>query len=248
MIRYAWDGAARMIRRIRRFAALFIALATAVPANGAPAKAVQEPPPQPVDARTAGAESVLSFGRFGAVAIYRQTPHPSHVVLFVSGDGGWNLGVVDMAKTLAKHGRPGGRHRPPPLPQAALAAAKESCSYAGERRRAAEQVRAEEARASPTYAPPVLVGYSSGATLVYALLVAGAAEHLQRRDQHGLLPRPAAAQAVLRRPWADLGARAEGQGVQLQAGRHSRAALGRFPGDWPIRSARRRTSRPTCAR
>ena len=43
----------------------------------------------------------LSFGKFGKVFVYSQNPHPSNVVLFVSGDGGWNQGVVDMAKTLS---------------------------------------------------------------------------------------------------------------------------------------------------
>ena len=42
----------------------------------------------------------LQFGRFGTLTVYRESPHPCHVVLFVSGDGGWNLGVVDMAHAL----------------------------------------------------------------------------------------------------------------------------------------------------
>jgi type IV secretory pathway VirJ component len=47
------------------------------------------------------AGETLSFGRFGSVALYRATDHPRHVVLFVSGDGGWNQGVVDMARALS---------------------------------------------------------------------------------------------------------------------------------------------------
>ena len=46
-------------------------------------------------------EESLSFGRFGKVTVYQGSLHPSQVVLFVSGDGGWNKGVVDMAKALA---------------------------------------------------------------------------------------------------------------------------------------------------
>jgi len=45
-------------------------------------------------------EEELTFGRFGKVTLYCETSHPSQVVLFVSGDGGWNLGVIDMAKAL----------------------------------------------------------------------------------------------------------------------------------------------------
>ena len=37
---------------------------------------------------------------FGEVAVYRPASSPSQVVLFISGDGGWNLGVVSMAERL----------------------------------------------------------------------------------------------------------------------------------------------------
>jgi len=46
-------------------------------------------------------EETLSFGPFGKINLYYESPQPSHVALFVSGDGGWNLGVVDMARELA---------------------------------------------------------------------------------------------------------------------------------------------------
>ena len=46
-------------------------------------------------------ESTLSFGRFGTITLYQGKPHPANVILFVSGDGGWNQGVVDMARELA---------------------------------------------------------------------------------------------------------------------------------------------------
>ena len=111
----------------------------------------------------------LSYGRFGKVALYRQTPHPHHVVLFFSGDGGWNLGVVDMAETLAKmDALVVGINLPHYL--AALAASRETCSYpASDAELLSKYV--QKKLGFPTYTPPVLVGYSSGATLVYALLV-----------------------------------------------------------------------------
>jgi type IV secretory pathway VirJ component len=37
---------------------------------------------------------------FGQVAVYRPAGAPTQVVLFISGDGGWNLGVVSMAERL----------------------------------------------------------------------------------------------------------------------------------------------------
>ena len=46
-------------------------------------------------------EESFAFGRFGTVFLYRESPRPSRVVLFLSGDGGWNKGVVDMARQLS---------------------------------------------------------------------------------------------------------------------------------------------------
>jgi type IV secretory pathway VirJ component len=120
-------------------------------------------------AATAPAGETLTFGRFGKAALYRQTPHPHNVVLFFSGDGGWNLGVVDMAETLAKmDALVVGINLPHYL--AALAASKETCSYPASDAELLSKF-VQKKLGFPTYTPPVLVGYSSGATLVYALLV-----------------------------------------------------------------------------
>ena len=120
-------------------------------------------------AAPAPAGETLTYGRFGKVALYRQTPYPHHVVLFFSGDGGWNLGVVDMAETLAKmDALVVGINLPHYL--AALAASKETCSYPASDAELLSKF-VQKKLGFPTYTPPVLVGYSSGATLVYALLV-----------------------------------------------------------------------------
>ena len=120
-------------------------------------------------AAPAPAGETLTYGRFGKVALYRQTPHPQNVVLFFSGDGGWNLGVIDMARTLAKmDALVVGINLPHYL--AAMAASKETCSYPASDAELLSKF-VQKKLAFPTYTPPVLVGYSSGATLVYALLV-----------------------------------------------------------------------------
>ncbi|MDD5711957.1 MAG: hypothetical protein PHY31_04265, partial [Smithellaceae bacterium] len=121
-------------------------------------------------ANTAHAEeSSLFYGPFGRVALYQGQSQPSRVILFVSGDGGWNLGVVDMARELAK--------------QDALVIGIDiirylrnlekspgSCSYpAADFEELSKYV--QRRLHLPTYQVPLLVGYSSGATLVYALLV-----------------------------------------------------------------------------
>ncbi len=48
----------------------------------------------------AAGEETFTLEPFGALTVYRTTPRPAHLVLFVSGDGGWKLGVVDMAREL----------------------------------------------------------------------------------------------------------------------------------------------------
>src|SRR5436309_16031706 len=67
-------------------------------ARPAPAATPAKPP-----AATAPAKppETLSYGRFGQVAIYRPSPHPKNVVLFLSGDGGWRLSVAVMARNLS---------------------------------------------------------------------------------------------------------------------------------------------------
>jgi type IV secretory pathway VirJ component len=115
------------------------------------------------------AAETLTYGRFGRVALYRQTPHPGRVVLFFSGDGGWNLGVVDMARTLSTMDALVVGISLPRYTKA-LGAASEKCSYAAADAELLSKY-VQKKLGFPTYTPPVLVGYSSGATLVYALLV-----------------------------------------------------------------------------
>ena len=47
---------------------------------------------------------VHAGGRFGQVTVYRPGGPAKSVVLFVSGDGGWHLGVIGMAQHLAEQG------------------------------------------------------------------------------------------------------------------------------------------------
>lgn len=111
----------------------------------------------------------LRYGRFGKIWIYRQTPNPSQVVLFVSGDGGWNLGVIDMAKELATLD--------------AMVVGFDITHYYKELRKSTENCLypasdfellskfVQQKFNYANYVTPILVGYSSGATLVYATLV-----------------------------------------------------------------------------
>jgi uncharacterized protein (TIRG00374 family) len=117
----------------------------------------------------AAAEETLSFGRFGTVHLYFESPQPRNVVLFVSGDGGWNAGVVDMAHDLA--GRDAlvvGIDIVHYLAQ--LETSNDKCSYPAADFEALSQF-VQKRRDAPRYSKPILVGYSSGATLVYAIVV-----------------------------------------------------------------------------
>ena len=114
-------------------------------------------------------EQALRFGRFGTVTLYGRDARPHHVVLFVSGDGGWNKGVVDMARELTGAGAlVVGIDIVHYLKE--LEAAPDKCLYPAADFEALSQF-VQKHLDLPRYLVPVLVGYSSGATLVYAVLV-----------------------------------------------------------------------------
>lgn len=117
-------------------------------------------------------EETRKLPGFGDVTIYRPSELGSArgVVLFISGDGGWNLGVVDMARRLAPHAIVAGLSMPAWQKRAEKNPA--SCWYpAGDLEVAAQAL--EKSYALPRYVRPILVGYSSGATVVYGALAQG---------------------------------------------------------------------------
>ena len=127
----------------------------------------------------------LTVPSLGRVTVYAPPGPPGQVVLFVSGDGGWNLGVVSMAERLRDLG--------------ALVVgidirsfvrsleSSKSCAYpaaALEELSRTIQVR----HRLPAYKRPILVGYSSGATLVYAALAAAPPESFAGGVSLGFCP------------------------------------------------------------
>ena len=110
----------------------------------------------------------LNYSVFGKVTIYSPETQPKALVLFISGDGGWNKGVIEMAKVLLesramvvgidiRHYLKGIKKQ------------KTRCYYP-----AADfediSLSIQKKYKFPTYLKPVLFGYSSGATLVYGIL------------------------------------------------------------------------------
>jgi type IV secretory pathway VirJ component len=140
----------------------------AAPAASPRAKEAAKDAP-PAATAPAPPTETLSYGRFGKVYIYRRTPHPSRVALFFSGDGGWNLGVVDMAQILADLDTLVVGISVPDYVKK-LNASKESCTSAAVDLELLSKY-VQKTLGLPDYEPPVLVGYSSGATLAYAALV-----------------------------------------------------------------------------
>ena len=114
-------------------------------------------------------EETASFGPFARVTLYYNSPSPKNVALFVSGDGGWKLGVVDMARELTSlDALVVGVDITHYLKEIEKSDAR--CLYpAGDFEELSKFVK--KMLDFPNYITPVIVGYSSGATLVYATLV-----------------------------------------------------------------------------
>jgi type IV secretory pathway VirJ component len=133
------------------------------------------------------AESVesFSFPPLGTVRVYAPAQPPQQVVLFLSGDGGWNLGVVPMARRLSAEGA-----LVVGIDVRALLAGLErsgSCAYpAGSLEELARAVQLRHRL--PEYHAPILVGYSSGATLVYAALAQAPVETFRGGISLGFCP------------------------------------------------------------
>ncbi|MGP8034971.1 MAG: AcvB/VirJ family lysyl-phosphatidylglycerol hydrolase [Steroidobacteraceae bacterium] len=211
--------------RIRALSALTLAL-LAAGAAAAPAGK----PPRAATPVSDGADAHLAAGRFGTVSVYIPPGTPRSVAIFLSGDGGWELGVINMAHALEAMGavvigadirsflaglKSAAAH--PGAPCQMIAADFEVLSH---------QVQKEIGMRE--YHVPVLVGYSSGATVVYGVLVEsppgtfagalslgfcadqdfsgaelcpGAGLHYTPNKQHELVLAPA---ANLRQPWIAL--------------------------------------------
>src|SRR5438477_3924410 len=121
---------------------------------------------QPALPRTWDEKSIVLPLVRTSTAYVPRTP-TSHVVLFISGDGGWNAGVVDMARRIAAQQAVVIGISYPALKR--TAARDSGCWYVASDLELISHA-AQKALKLPQYHPPVLVGYSSGASLVYAAL------------------------------------------------------------------------------
>jgi type IV secretory pathway VirJ component len=118
-------------------------------------------------------ESRLTLPRYGEVAIYKPVGEFNSVMIFLSGDGGWHLGVVDMARSFAAEGALVAgidvRRYLGSLKPADAAVGNPACTNVGGDFESLSQTLQRRLQL-PEYRHPILTGYSSGATIVYAAL------------------------------------------------------------------------------
>lgn len=105
---------------------------------------------------------------FGKVYVYKQTDIPQNVIIMISGDGGWKYGVVSFAETFSEMNN--------------LVIGVDIVRYYKYLRQSSEDcytvsadfvqlvTEMEKRYNFSEYKPAVIMGYSSGATLVYGLL------------------------------------------------------------------------------
>ena len=110
----------------------------------------------------------INVAPFGKVHIYKQTDSPKNVVIMISGDAGWKFGVVGFAKTFSEMNN--------------LVIGVNVLTYFKDLRQRSEDcysvaadfvqlaTEVEKTYDLPVYKPPIIMGYSSGATLVYGIL------------------------------------------------------------------------------
>ena len=108
------------------------------------------------------------LSQVGDVTLYRPAGPVRGVVLFLSGDAGWNLGVVDMARALTREGVAVAGFSTPVFLKAMESGSGKCINPNFALTALAQDV--EHKLGLPHYVTPILAGYSSGATVTYGAL------------------------------------------------------------------------------
>ena len=131
-------------------------------------------------------EDSLTHSHFGLVHIYRNANPPEGVLIYISGDGGWNKGAINMVRPFIDmnvvvigvnyvHF------------MRSLNSSTEKCLYpAGDFENLSMLV--QKKLKLTKYFKPILVGFSSGATLAYALLAQAPANTFKGAISIGFCP------------------------------------------------------------
>jgi type IV secretory pathway VirJ component len=146
-------------------------LLCALTAAAAPAYAAPQPAPRSAPPARAWDERRIALPQVGTGMAYVPHAPTPHVVLFISGDAGWNRAMAEMARHVAAQAVVIGIS----YPALKLSAAREGgCWYTASDLELISHA-AQKALNLPQYHPPALVGYGAGATVVYAALAAAPA-------------------------------------------------------------------------
>lgn len=128
----------------------------------------------------------VKFGNFGKVYIYKPKTAPDAIVLFVSGDGGWNQAPINMGNHLVDNGAMVVGIN---ISKYLISKMKqhEKCYYpAGDFEELSLYL--QKKYKFKTYLKPILMGYSSGATLVYGILAQAPANTFKGAIAMGFCP------------------------------------------------------------
>ncbi len=116
----------------------------------------------------AAVPDTVNVGPFGKVFVYNPSPSVKNVVIMISGDGGWKYGVVGFAETFSAMNN--------------LVIGVDILRYYRDLRQRTDDcyrvatdfvelaTMIQKKYDFAEYKPPVIMGYSSGATLVYGIL------------------------------------------------------------------------------
>ena len=128
----------------------------------------------------------LKYGSFGKVYIYKPAPAPESLVLFVSGDGGWNQLPENLSRKLAdQNAMVVGINISHYLTR--KMAENQKCYYpAGDFEELSLYL--QKKYKFRNYFKPILMGYSSGATLVYGILAQAPANTFKGAIAMGFCP------------------------------------------------------------
>jgi type IV secretory pathway VirJ component len=132
-----------------------------------------------------GADTIR-YGNFGKIVVYKPAKSPDEMVLFVSGDSGWNKGIGNIANQIVAQG--------------ALVAGIDIRYYFNNLKKQHGKcyypagdfellsLFLQKKYKFHNYLKPILIGYSSGATLVYGILVQAPANTFKGAVAMGFCP------------------------------------------------------------
>ncbi len=128
----------------------------------------------------------LKYGSFGKIYIYRPATAPDALILFVSGDGGWNQLPENLSRQLAaQNAMVAGINISHYL--TSKMAEHQKCYYpAGDFEELS--LHLQKKYKFRNYFKPILMGYSSGATLVYGILAQAPANTFKGAIAMGFCP------------------------------------------------------------